>query len=157
MIKLKDILKESSGFYPTDPGPKRWFKPYGDKYSEYEKATNKELSEFNLGAMAGGIAGARGRSGGTKVTPEFIENNLSKYPGMDNYGISVSERGSGEWRIRFNRTRRPIDDKDWKTAIKFVEQSLKGKIDKNWTRNDYEPNWEPEEPAEWVPSIYFTV
>ena len=45
MIKLKDLLKEGSGFSEVDPGPKRWFKPYGDKYTEYEKATNKELNE----------------------------------------------------------------------------------------------------------------
>ena len=45
MIKLKDLLKEGSGFFKIDPGPKRWFKPYGDKYTEYEKATNKELNE----------------------------------------------------------------------------------------------------------------
>ena len=37
MIKLKKLLKEGSGFYKVDPGPKRWFKPYGDKYTEYEK------------------------------------------------------------------------------------------------------------------------
>ena len=45
MIKLKDLLKEGSGFSEVDPGPKRWFKPYGDKYTEYEKATNKDLKE----------------------------------------------------------------------------------------------------------------
>ena len=45
MIKLKKLLKEGSGFHKVDPGPKRWFKPYGDKYTEYEKATNKSLKE----------------------------------------------------------------------------------------------------------------
>ena len=45
MIKLTDLLKEGSGFFKIDPGPKRWFKPYGDKYTEYEKATNKSLKE----------------------------------------------------------------------------------------------------------------
>ena len=45
MIKLKNLLKEGSGFHKVDPGPKRWFKPYGDKYTEYEKATNKSLKE----------------------------------------------------------------------------------------------------------------
>ena len=48
MIKLKDLLKEGSGFFKIDPGPKRWFKPYGDKYTEYEKSTNKELEEATL-------------------------------------------------------------------------------------------------------------
>ena len=30
-----------------DPGPKRNFKPYGDKYTEYEKATNPDLKEID--------------------------------------------------------------------------------------------------------------
>ncbi len=38
----KDVLKE---WKEKDPGPKRWFKPYGDKYTEYEKSTNKSLQE----------------------------------------------------------------------------------------------------------------
>ena len=46
MIKLKNLLKEGSGFFKVDPGPKRWYKPYGDKYTEYEKATNKNLKEY---------------------------------------------------------------------------------------------------------------
>ena len=42
MIKLKHLLKEWS---EQNTGPKRWFKPYGDKYTEYEKATTKGLKE----------------------------------------------------------------------------------------------------------------
>jgi hypothetical protein len=38
----KDVLKE---WKEQDPGPKRWFKSYGDKYTEYEKSTNKSLKE----------------------------------------------------------------------------------------------------------------
>ena len=38
----KDVIKE---WKEKDPGPKRWFKPYGDKYTEYEKSTNKSLQE----------------------------------------------------------------------------------------------------------------
>ncbi len=48
----KDVLKE---WKEKDPGPKRWFKPYGDKYTEYEKSTNKSLKEgtkaYELGDM----------------------------------------------------------------------------------------------------------
>ena len=44
MVKLKNILKE---WTEKSTGPKRWFKPYGDKYTEYEKATNKDLKEDN--------------------------------------------------------------------------------------------------------------
>ena len=56
--RLKQIIKEEvysilsegngDGHHEIDPGPKRWFKPYGDKYTEYEKATNKELKEATL-------------------------------------------------------------------------------------------------------------
>jgi len=48
----KDVIKE---WKEQDPGPKRWFKPYGDKYTEYEKSTNKSLQEgtkpYELGDM----------------------------------------------------------------------------------------------------------
>ena len=48
----KDVLKE---WKEQDPGPKRWFKSYGDKYTEYEKSTNKSLKEgtkpYELGDM----------------------------------------------------------------------------------------------------------
>ena len=49
MIKLKNLLIEAAGdgHLEIDPGPKRWYKPYGDKYTEYEKATNKDLKEDN--------------------------------------------------------------------------------------------------------------
>ena len=30
-----------------DTGPKRWSKPYGEKYTEYEKATNPDLKEVD--------------------------------------------------------------------------------------------------------------
>jgi len=43
MIKLKNILKEWS---EVDTGPKRWFKPFGDKYTAYERFTNKSLKEL---------------------------------------------------------------------------------------------------------------
>ena len=42
MIKLKHLLKE---WGEVDPGPKRWFKPYGDKYTEFEKSTNHTNKE----------------------------------------------------------------------------------------------------------------
>ena len=42
MLKLKHLLKEWS---KQDPGPKRWFKPYGDKYTEWEKHTNHTNKE----------------------------------------------------------------------------------------------------------------
>ena len=48
----KDVLKE---WKEQDPGPKRWFKSYCHKYTEYEKSTNKSLKEgtkaYELGDM----------------------------------------------------------------------------------------------------------
>ena len=50
---LHEVLKENemngSVFVneTIDTGPKRNFKPYGDKYTEYEKATNKDLKEVD--------------------------------------------------------------------------------------------------------------
>ena len=56
MKKLKQLAKDVlRDFKEVDPGPKRWFKPYGDKYTEYEKSTNKSLKEgtkaYELGDM----------------------------------------------------------------------------------------------------------
>ena len=118
MIKLKDILKEWSA---VDPGPKRWFKSVNDKYTEYEKATNKSLKE---------VTPTRGFS--NTVSEETIQQGLSKLPGLDSYYIDVSERDTGEWRIQFRRTRRELPSAHWNTAIKFVK-SIGGKIDKKWT------------------------
>ena len=36
---------KSSGYSQVDTGPKRWYKSLDDKYTEYEKATNKALKE----------------------------------------------------------------------------------------------------------------
>ncbi len=147
MIKLKDILKESSGFYSTDPGPKRWFKPYGDKYTEYEKATNKSLKEFRPpGKISGEPADVEG------LTPEQIEADMKAITGYNN---SASKRGNlGEWRVKFY-AKRELPMGDWNKAIKHITDVYGAYIDKDWTRNDYEANYEPEEPPEWVPSIYF--
>ena len=49
MIKLKDILKE---WGVVDSGPKRWFKPYGDKYTEWEKHTNHTNKEQKVEAIS---------------------------------------------------------------------------------------------------------
>tara|TARA_R110002050_G_scaffold47199_2_gene110363 strand:- start:729 stop:1148 length:420 start_codon:yes stop_codon:yes gene_type:complete len=138
MIKLKDILREGSGFFKQDSGPKRWFKPYGDKYTEYEKATNKRLKEADIPEFS------------TKA--ESIEYEMNKIE----KGVSISEREPGRYRARWSYARRPLSPTDWKASLKLIIDAG-GKIDKEWTRNDYEKNWEPEEPPEWVPSIYFTL
>ena len=49
--EFASIVKEevnrfkSSGYSQVDTGPKRWYKSLDDKYTEYEKATNKALKE----------------------------------------------------------------------------------------------------------------
>ena len=149
MIKLKDILKESSGFYPTDPGPKRWFKPYGDKYTEYEKATNKELKEFRPpGKITGEPADEQG------LSEERIIADMKEITGQH---VSVSRKDTWFWRIQFRYTKREIPAGVWNEAIKHIETVYDAEIDKDKTLNDYEKNWEPEEPPEWVPTIYFEV
>ena len=137
-IKLKDLLRESSGFFKQDTGPKRWFKPYGDKYTEFEKATNKKLKEADIPEFS------------TKA--ESIEYEMNKIQ----KGVRISEREPGKFRARWSYVRRPLSPANWKASLKLV-MDAGGKIDKDWTRNDYEANYEREEPAEWVPSIYFTL
>ena len=68
----------------------------------------------------------------TKV--ESIEHEMNKIQ----KGVSISEREPGRYRARWSYVRRPLSPVEW-------------------TRNDYEANYEREEPAEWVPSIYFTL
>ena len=45
MIKLKDILNE---WGVVNTGPKRWGIKWKEKYTEFEKATNKELKEADI-------------------------------------------------------------------------------------------------------------
>jgi hypothetical protein len=133
MIKLKHLLKE---WAIQHTGPKRWGKPMGDKYTDYEKSTNKKLKEADIPEFS------------TKA--ESIEYELDKIA----KGVSVSEREPGVYRAKWSHMKRELPTADWKAAIKFVVDHG-GKIDKDWTRNDYEANYDREEPAEWVPSIYF--
>jgi len=145
MIKLKQLL-EGSGFYVSDPGPKRWFKPYGDKYTAYEKATNKSLKEFRpSGKITGEPADEQG------LSEERIVADMKEITGQ---GVSVSSKEQWFWRVKFTYTKREIPTSDWNAAIKHIETVYNAEILEN-TKNDYEANWEPEEPAEWVPTIYF--
>ena len=132
MIKLKNILNEWS---KVDSGPKRWFKPYGDKYTEFEKANLKETDIPEFSTKAESI--------------EYEMNKIQK-------GVSISEREPGRYRARWSHVRRPLSPVDWKASLKLIIDAG-GKIDKEWTRNDYEASYEREEPPEWVPSIYFTL
>ncbi len=86
----------------------------------------------------------------TKV--ESIEYEMNKIQ----KGVSISEREPGYYRARWSYMRQPLSPADWKASLKLIIDAG-GKIDKDWTRNDYEKNWEPEEPPEWLPSIYFNL
>lgn len=134
MIKLKDILKE---WAEVDTGPKRWGKPVTDKYTEFEKATNKALNE-DIPEFSTRIEAM-----------EYEMNKIQK-------GVRISEREPGRYRAQWSYVRRPLSPTDWRASIKLVTD-VGGKIDKEWTRNDYEANYDREEPPEWVPSIYFTL
>tara|TARA_R100001594_G_scaffold35920_1_gene65503 strand:+ start:578 stop:991 length:414 start_codon:yes stop_codon:yes gene_type:complete len=135
MIKLKDILNE---WGVVNTGPKRWGIKWKEKYTEFEKATNKELKEADIPEFS--------------TRAESIEYEMNKIA----KGVSISEREPGHYRAQWSYVRRPLSPADWKASLKLIIDAG-GKIDKNWTRNDYEKNWEPEEPPEWVPSIYFTL
>jgi len=86
-----------------------------------------------------------------EITPEIMEKQLKQVTGQP---VDVSERDPGEFRAQWTYMRRELPTSDWNEAIKFIQEQG-GKIDKARTLNDYEKNWEPEEPAEWVPTIYF--
>jgi len=81
-----------------------------------------------------------------------IESELNKIQS----GVSVSEREPGVFRAKWSYMKRELSSGDWKAALKIITNAG-GKIDKNWTINDYEANYDREEPAEWVPSIYYTL
>jgi len=142
MIKLKDILNEWS---KVDPGPKRWFKPYGDKYTEFEKANLKEMRP--PGRITGEPADEQG------LSKEKIEADMKAITGQN---VRVKKKGNfGEWKVEWSYMRRQLPSDKWNKALKHITDVYGAYIDKEWTRNDYEANYEPEEPAEWTPSIYF--
>ena len=65
---------------------------------------------------------------------------------------SVSDRGES-MRAKFTYVRRDFDDEVWGGVLNFI--SGMGFEILDGTSNYYEKNWEPEEPAESVPTINF--
>ena len=145
MIKLKDILNEWS---EIDTGPKRWGIKWKEKYTEFEKATNKSLKEFRPpGKISGEPADEQ------SLSKEQIEADMKSITGQN---VRVKKKGNfGEWKVEWSYMRRELPSDKWNKAIKHITDVYGAYIDKEWTRNDYEANYEPEEPAEWTPSIYF--
>ena len=68
--------------------------------------------------------------------------------------VSVSSKEQWFWRVKFAYTKRELPNDKWNKAIKHIETVYDAEILEN-TLNDYEENWEREEPPEWVPTIYF--
>ena len=66
--------------------------------------------------------------------------------------VSVSNRGE-EMRAKWTYTTWEFDNDVWETVLNFLRGEGYEILD--GTRNYYERNWEPEEPAESVPTIYF--
>ena len=80
-----------------------------------------------------------------------LEEQLRSITGA--YG-SVSNRGE-EMRVKWSYVRREFDSGVWDTVLDFLRGEGYEILD--GTSNYYEKNWEPEEPAEAVPTIYFTL
>ena len=65
---------------------------------------------------------------------------------------SVSNRGE-KLRAKFTYITWEFDNEEWETILNFLRGEGYKILD--GTSNYYEANWEPEEPAESVPTIYF--
>ena len=85
------------------------------------------------------------------ISLQQLEKEIKNMTGE--YG-SISERKPGIYRIKFPSMRREFEDKEWNEILKYIEEHPNDYkvIDSN---NYYEKNWEPEEPPEAVPIIYF--
>jgi len=152
MIKLKDILNE---WGIVDPGPKRWFKPYSQKGTDYERATIKEYGSDEPSDKFRDTLDYDDEDGNydDPLTKERIEADMKI---ITRQNVRVKQKGNvGEWKVEWKYMRRELPSDKWNKALKHITDVYGANIDKEWTRNDYEENYEPEEPAEWIPSIYF--
>ena len=141
MIKLKDLIQE---WTEQSAGPKRWFKPYGDKYTEYEKSTNKSLKEYSIDSSGKETL---------KSQLDIIEKGLRQ---ITSGPVMVSNRAGREFRAKWSHMKGEMPTSVWNRVLEFIEEE-QGIVDMKKSSNYYEKNWEPEEPAEAVPTIYFTL
>ncbi len=84
---------------------------------------------------------------------ELLEEVIKKHLGVD-YGSdhpSVTHQPEG-FRVKWAFKRGNFHKKDWEGILELLDNLGYIIIEEN---NSYEPNWEPEEPPEWVPTIYF--
>ena len=82
-----------------------------------------------------------------------IENQIeAQLKSMTGEYASVSNRGES-MRAKWTYLTWEFDDVVWEAVLNFLRDEGYEILD--GTRNYYERNWEPEEPAEAVPTIYF--
>jgi len=79
-----------------------------------------------------------------------IEKGVTAITGGGRHHASVSDEGD-KIKIKFSYARGEFDSKEWDTIINYLEGMGYFIIEAN---NYYEKNWEPEEPAEAVPTIH---
>ena len=79
-----------------------------------------------------------------------IENGVNAISGGGKRHASVSDRGD-KIRIKFSYMRGEFDNKEWGKIKTYLTQMGLEILD---DKNHYEKNWEPEEPAEQVPTIH---
>ena len=70
--------------------------------------------------------------------------------------VSVSDKSGTEFRAKWSHMKGEIPTSIWKRVLEFIEEE-EGMVDMKKSSNYYEKNWEPSEPAESVPTIYFTL
>ena len=70
--------------------------------------------------------------------------------------VSVSDRNGTEFRAKWSHMKNDMSNQIWNRVLEFIEEEL-GTVDMKKSSNYYEESWEPEEPAESVPTLYFTL
>tara|TARA_R110000850_G_scaffold260495_3_gene387796 strand:- start:1707 stop:2228 length:522 start_codon:yes stop_codon:yes gene_type:complete len=85
------------------------------------------------------------------ISLQQLEKEIKDLTGE--YG-SVSERKPGIYRIKFSYVKQELDGRVWGDLMNLIK-SHPNDYEIVDARNYYEKNWEPEEPAEQVPTIIF--
>ena len=91
----------------------------------------------------------------SRLTSELNDINgriTDKLKSITGEYASVSDR-EGVIRAKFSYVRRELDNEVWDNALNFLIGE--GYVILDGTDNHYEENYEREEPAEAVPTIYF--
>tara|TARA_R110002167_G_scaffold242694_2_gene448296 strand:+ start:504 stop:947 length:444 start_codon:yes stop_codon:yes gene_type:complete len=84
---------------------------------------------------------------------DIIEKGLRQ---ITSAPVSISDKNGTEFRAKWSHMKGEMPTSVWKRVLEFIEEEH-GTVDIKKSSNYYEQNWEPEEPAEAVPTIYFTL